>query len=268
MIETFASYLELNRGLSKNTISAYKEALKDFAQFINEHHKGTRWSTVTKLQIDEYVVDMLAEGFAASSIKQHVCALRTFYKTCQALGGMKDNPARYVSTPKIAEKLPETIEREAVRNALESPTASKQAKAAIAILYETGLRLQELLDLEAKDIDASKQAIRVHGKGRKERIVYYGELTKKYGRCWNGKEHSQRAVRHMVFEALKPFTKAEHISPHVLRHTYACELVNNGMSIEAISTLLGHENLETTQIYARLANKTTQSLYLQFAPTV
>ena len=268
MIYNFCQYLSINRGLSPNTVKAYREALSDFASFINDRHAGTSWRTVTKQMIDEYVVLMVGEEAAPATIKQHISALRTFYKTCMAMGADIQNPARFVSTPKLKEELPKTIEREAIRQALEAENTPAQAKAAIAIIYETGIRLQELLDLRAGDISSSTQSIRVHGKGKKERTVYYGELTKKYGRCWHGEQHTQRGVRHLVYTALRPYSKANQLSPHALRHTYACELLNNGMSVTAISKLLGHEHLETTEVYAKLANSTTKNLYLQFAPSV
>lgn len=268
MIYTFCNYLELNRGLSHNTVKAYREALTDFVEFAKRTHPGISWRKVTKSIIDEYVVEMVAEESAPATIKQHISALRTFFKTCQAMGAMTENPARFVSTPKLRECLPKTIEREAIKAALDNPTGNNQAKAAIAIIYETGIRLQELLDLEAKDIDPKTKTIRIHGKGNKERTVYYGELTQKYGRCWRGKQHTQRGVRRLVFEALRPYTKSPQVSPHALRHTFASELLNNGMSITAISKLLGHEHIETTEIYAKLANQTTRNLYNQYQPTL
>ena len=268
MIYSFENYLRFNRGLSENTVKAYTEALRDFAQFINDYHRGTRWSTVTKQQIDEYVVNMVSEEYKPASIKLHISALRTLYKTFCAMGYEIQNPARFVSTPKLKEELPKTIEADAIRQALESNTTPAAAKAAIAIIYETGIRLQELLDLRKEDIDPKSQSITITGKGRKQRTVYYGELTKKYGRCWRGEQHTQRGVRHLIFEALRPYSEAKQLSPHALRHTYACQLLNNGMRIEAISKLLGHEHLETTEVYAKLANKTAKNLYLQFAPTV
>lgn len=268
MITSFQNYLQINRGLSENTVKAYGEALRDFAQYVNDYHHGTRWSTVTKQMIDAYVAMMVSEEYQPASIKQHISALRTFYKTCMAMGQQIDNPARFVSTPKLHEELPKVIEVEAIRKALESEATPVAAKAAIAIIYETGIRVQELLDLTRDAIHPETQSITICGKGRKQRTVYYGELTKKYGRTWKGSEHTQRGVRHLVYTALKPYSDAKQLSPHALRHTYASQLINNGMSIEAISKLLGHEHIQTTEVYAKLANKTTQSLYLQFAPTV
>lgn len=266
MIYNFINYLRYNRGLSENTCKAYTEALRDFAAFIQDRHHGVTWRTVTKSMVDEYVVNMVAEEAAPATIKQHISALRTLYKTILAIGHQVDNPARFVSTPKLKDALPKTIEAEAVKETLEDAAVGAQAKAAIAIIYETGIRLQELLDIRPGDIDPKTNSIRICGKGNKERTVYYGELTKAYGRCWRGSQHTQRGVRHIVYEALKRHSKAQQLSPHALRHTYACQLLNNGMPLEAISKLMGHSHLETTQVYAKLANKTTQSLYLKFAP--
>lgn len=268
MITTFISYLTLNRGLSVNTAKAYGEALRDFAQFINQYHAGTTWRTVDKAMIDSYVEMMATEGAAAATIKQHISALRCFYKTCMALGGITKNPARYVSTPKLGKQLPKTIETDAIRKALESATVNQQAKAAIAIIFETGIRLQELLDLRANDIDAAKQSIRINGKGNKQRIVYYGDLTKRYGKFWHGAQHTQRGVRHLVYDALRDYSKAEQLSPHALRHTFATQLLNNGMPLEIISKLMGHKNTVTTEIYANLAMPTTQEAYKRCLPTL
>lgn len=268
MIYNFIQYLRINRGLSENTCKAYEEAMRSFATFVNTSHKGMTWRTITKNIIDEYVVELVAAGVAAATIKQHISALRTFYKTCMAMGAEINNPARFVSTPKLGEELPKTIETEAISAALNDSSVPAQAKAAIAIIFETGIRLQELLDLRPGDIHPETQSITVRGKGKKQRTVYYGELTRKYGRCWHGEQHTQRGVRHLVYNALKPYSKAQQLSPHAIRHTFASQLLNNGMAMEGIRVLLGHEHLETTEVYAKLANRTTRQLYLQFQPTL
>ena len=268
MIQTFCQYLSINRGLSENTVKAYREALHSFAIWANDNEPGTRWSKVTKQQIDNYVESMVLDGYQPATIKQHISALRTFYKTCQAMGTMENNPARYVSTPKLGKCLPKTIEREAITAALNDPKVDRETKGAIAIIYETGLRLQELLDLRAQDIDSGKQSIKVHGKGRKERVVFYSDLCKQYGHYWHGWKHTQREVRHEVYTALKPHSQAQQLSPHALRHTYATEMLNNGMSITAIAKLMGHEHETTTERYAQLGTPNTKQLYFTFKPTL
>lgn len=266
MIQTFETYLRVNRGLSDNTVKAYGDALRAFARYQNAKHPGTRWSQVSKNQIDEYVADLVKAGLKPATIKQHISALRTYYKTLMALGMMDTSPARYVSTPQLGQPLPKTIEREAILRALESNGTNPTAKAIISIIYETGIRLSELLAMKRGDISKHDHAIKVFGKGNKERTVYYGELTAKYGNYWRFEPLDPREVRRLVFEALKPVSKAPQLSPHALRHTYASELINNGMSMEAISKLLGHTHLETTEIYARMSNATARAQYLQFHP--
>lgn len=267
MITTFLNYLRCNRGLSENTLRSYDNDLRDFASFAKDRWPGATWSKVEKWQIDAYVSYMFNEEYEPSTIKRHISALRTFYKTCLALGAKIENPARYVSTPKLTQALPKTIETEAIDKALAAPGTDSQAKAAIAIIFETGIRLQELLDMTAEDINNENRSIIIRGKGKKERTVYYGNLTARFGRAWKVGVHSQREVRHLVYTALKPWSKAKQLSPHALRHTFASVMLNKGASIVEIGKLLGHEHLETTEVYAKLSNKTTAERYLEFAPT-
>lgn len=268
MITTFLEYLRTNRGLSANTLRSYENDLRDFASFAKDRWPDCRWSTIEKWQIDAYVTYMVGEDYEPSTIKRHVAALRTLYKTMMALGGKIENPARFVSTPKLKTSLPKTIEKEAITAALQDPNTNDQAKAAIAIIYETGMRLQELIDMTASSINPKDSSIRIEGKGKKERTVYYGELTKVYGRKWRPGTHTQREVRHLVYTALKPWSKATQLSPHALRHTFASTMLNNGASIVEISKLLGHEHIETTEIYSQLSNTQTRQRYLEFAPSL
>lgn len=266
MIQTFCNYLTYNRGLSRNTISSYAESLHSFARFINMNYHGTRWSCVTKHMIDEYVTTLCEMRYKQTTIKLHISALRTFYKTCMAMGTLDVNPARYVSTPRLGERLPKVIETQAIKRALEDPTTTPTARAVIAIVFETGMRMCELQKLQREDIDSVNRCIRVHGKGNKERIVYYGELTCQHGRYWRAGVYSDREVRRQVFNALKPHSKAPQLSPHAIRHTFASQLINNGMTMEAIRKLLGHEHLATTEIYAQMSNATAKQQYLQYRP--
>lgn len=268
MIETFVNYLRFNRGLSENTLRAYEQGLHDFARYMLTLGVGARWSTVTKLQIDGYVRDLVNRELEPATIKQRISALRTLYKTMMAMGAIKTNPARYVSTPKLNDSLPKVIERNAIAHALASPKVNIQTKAAIAIIFETGIRIQELLDLKPEDVNYEQQSIKILGKGNKERTVYFGSLTKQYIGIWKGSEHTQRELRQDIFYALRDFSNAEQLSPHAIRHTMATEMLNNGMSIEGISMLLGHKSIKTTEIYARLSNKQAQQQYLQFMPTL
>lgn len=266
MISTFQQYLRTNRGLADNTIKAYGDALHSFAHYMLTQSAGIRWSTVTKQHIDGYVTWLVESKAKPATIKQHISALRTFYKTCMAMGADITNPARYVSTPKLGDPLPKTIDRADILKCLASTGTNPTAKAIIAIIYETGIRLSELLAMSREDISKANRSIHIHGKGNKERTVYYGELTRTYGQYWRFDKLNPREVRRLVWDALRPCSNAPQLSPHALRHTFASELINNGMSIEAISKLLGHTHLETTEIYARMSNATAKQLYSTYHP--
>lgn len=266
MITTFANYLIYNRGLSQKTVQTYSDNLHAFAKYAKANCEHKRWSEITKKEIDQYVIFLVEAGMKPASIKQHISTLRTFYKTCMAMGAKIENPARYVSTPKLADPAPKIIEKEAIQKALNSNLNSAVSKAIISIIFETGIRLQELLDLKPEDINPMNHAIMIHGKGNKERTVYYGPLTERFFGAWEYGKYTQRDVRHIVFDALKPCSNAPQLSPHALRHTYASELINNGMSIETIAKLLGHTHIQTTEIYAKLSNESARSSYNQYAP--
>lgn len=264
MIQNFVNYLSINRGLSQHTVRAYEANLREFAKYIATTAPGTRWSTVTKKQIDDYVRQLVAEGLKPTSIKQHIAAIRTFYKTIKALGYDGTNPAQYVSTPKRARQLPKLVEPEAINAMLNSSTVMN-TKAIVAIIWETGIRLSELQAIRAQDIDSRQQSIKIHGKGKKERTVYYGELTKRYGRYLRVASMTPRDIRQAVYEGLRPYSQAEQLSPHAIRHSFATRLLNNGAPIEVISKLLGHESVTTTEIYCQLSNETTRQLYRHYS---
>lgn len=265
MITTFINFLATNKGYSRRTCESYEYCLHKFAGWARTQDANVRWSTITKTMIDRYVTNEVEAGAAASSIKQTIAALRTFYKTAWSLGYNGQNPARFVSTPKKSQKLPNTIKGEEIRAAIQHAKSGRTA-AILSILYETGIRLQEMLDIKPADIDQDLRRIKIHGKGRKERYVYYGNLTAERLEelCTEGME--QRDVRRDVYEALKPYTQAEQKSPHAIRHTFATTALNNGMSIDTLSMLLGHASVKTTEIYAKTAGVRVAAEYDKFRP--
>lgn len=269
MIQGFINYLKINRGLSAETCKAYRKALQTFAGYMRDQHTEKTWRTITKQDIDGYVCYLAYRQHKPATIKQHVAAIRTFYRTLRAMGYMTTSPAQYVSTPKKPESAPKTINKETIRQALDG-RGTPTAKAAIAILYETGMRIQELLDMRAEDIDSKQQSIKVVGKGNKSRIVYYGELTKTYGRKWRVGRYEQRELRSMIYYALEPYRHLgdTQLSPHALRHTMATEMLNNGAELEEVQRLLGHKDVKTTQIYARSSNKKIATAYKAAAPRI
>lgn len=270
MIQEFLDYQKSVRGLSENTLRAYKSDLADFVAFAKE--KTLRWSTLTEQNIDEWLTEMAHHGVTARTRNRRLSALRSLLTWAHHKGMLSENAARYCQSAKTDKQLPQTIDTAAIDKFLRERTPSVKSNVValmVSIMLEAGLRLQEVIDLQAQDIDTEAHSIRVKGKGGKERIVFYGERTAKEletilpapkGRIfptWN-----TRTYRRDITAQLYTFTGPMH--PHMLRHTYATQLLNNGMPMETLSTLMGHSKIETTQIYAKVATETAKAQYEQF----
>lgn len=261
MISSFILFLKTNKGYSDNTLKAYENALRDFARYAKNREADARWSTISKQLIDAYVRQMSEARVKPATIKLHVSALRTFYKTMYAMGAEVSNPARYVSTPKLGDSLPKAIPMTDIKATVHDESIDWRSRAIIGTLTETGIRLQELLELRPSDVNLSERSMRIHGKGNKERTVYYGEQTAKALESWPWRGMEQRAVRTLVYEALSKHSAAPQLSPHALRHSYATTMLNNGGRLEALSALLGHASVKTTERYARMGTPERKRQY-------
>lgn len=273
MITAYVTYLKNVKRYSIATAIAYEKDLRQFARFAKETDSNMRWSTVTRGFIESYVQSLYDRTNQPATICRRIASLRGFYNWAISRGMTTENPARYIVRPKLAKRLPNTINEDAIQHALYGSGAAIETKAIIAIAYETGMRLQEILDMRYSDIDLESMTIRVHGKGNKERLVYLGtasamlveRLNEKNGQHLFG-QLEQREARTMVYNALKPWSDARQLSPHALRHSFATTMLNNGASLKAISDLLGHESVKTTEIYAQMSTPTKEMEYRTYAP--
>lgn len=272
MITEFQNYLSAIKGYSDNTVVAYGKDLRDFVAYVREVDEKVTWRSVTQGLIQSYVVSLHERDLENTTIKRRVAAIRSLYDYFKTQGYISENPARFVQTPKKVKKLPNTISAGAIRDALESTGTPLKTKCMIALMIETGIRLQEMLDLETKDFQAANRSIRILGKGGKERTVYYGEWSRKYLNKYVGYrkgrlfDDEQRDVRREVYETLSKFTHARQLSPHAIRHTFATTMLRNGADIKSIQALLGHESVKTTEIYAQVAGPQVAMQYELFAP--
>lgn len=272
MITEFLNYLSAIKGYSDNTVVAYGKDLRDFVAYVREVDEKVTWRSVTQGLIQSYVVSLHDRNLENTTIKRRVAAIRSLYDYFKTQGYIQSNPARYVQTPKKVKKLPNVISQGAIKEALTSNATPLKTKCMIALMAETGIRLQEMLDLETKDFQAASHSIRILGKGGKERTVYYGEwsrnLLNQYVGHRRGRlfDDEQREVRHDVYECLRKYTQARQLSPHALRHTFATVMLQNGADIKSIQSLLGHESVKTTEIYAQVAGPQVATQYEQYAP--
>lgn len=268
MIEDFLKYNCQNKGLSANTEKAYGEALRQFARWLQTSAAVYRWRDVTKRDIDQYVQYMASSEKKPATIRQHISAIRQLFAWMKKLELIKHSPARWVETPKLRKQLPSTIEITAIENYIADVKQPLQTRAMVALIYEAGLRISEVMNLDTRLISWRNHSMKVEGKGMKERIVYYGYWTDKLlNMLANGKrgkifEGTEREARREIWHALKGHEIGQRqASPHIIRHTFATRMLNQGMPITSLQMLLGHESVKTTEIYAHAAGTTVKNDY-------
>jgi len=263
MIEQFITYVKDIRGYSLNTCRAYERDLRKFASWMQNNLAEARWSKVTREEIDRYVVFLAEAGEKPSTTNRQLSSIASIYNYFIRQGWLKANPCKYESRRKLAEVIPGTIPTKDLQRAYDH--AQGCTKLMIGILATTGIRLQEMLDIRWRDIDLSECSIIISGKGNVQRKVFSTpevleplknlEPSAKpdFKLFWI----SPRKVRYLLEAAIRPYTKADKISPHIIRHTYATALAQDGKDALAIKQALGHKSLETSQKYVNFAEVTT-----------
>lgn len=259
-----------NRGLSELTGKEYRKDLRNIQTWMVTQAKVERWSAITKEQIDDYVNDQVSEGLKPATIKRRISCLRSFFQWAWVQGLQQENPARYVSTPKLEQLVPKTIPTESIQATITDGTIPLQTRAMVAVLAETGVRISELLDMRLTDVDKEHRRIVVRGKGSKERSVYYGDMTaavvSKAQTVGAGRLFPlcDREARYRIHSALRRHTSAPKASSHIIRHTWATEMLNAGASLSTIQALLGHSSVKTTERYAKVAGATVATEYNKY----
>lgn len=255
MIQEFITYLRAVRGYSENTCRSYKNDLQTYARWARENTNQARWSETTREQIDKFLEYQLGQGYKPTTTNRQLAAIASLFRYFQRQGYDIQNPCEYESRRKQAKTIPATIPTKQLAQAYRH--AAGVRKTILGLLCTTGIRLQELLDLTWEDIDFDSNIIRINGKGNKERIVTteawaLSELKQTYLTINpHGKMFflSQRKVRYMIYETLKPYCKGTQLNPHAIRHTFATELARQGENCMTIAKILGHNKIETSQKY-------------------
>ena len=272
MISNFTSYLLSIRGYSPRTAEGYAKDLKAFALWTKAHKPAARWSTLTRQDIDDYITYRANKGIQPATTNRELASISALYRFFIREGLLTSNPARFQSRRKVGYKLPNTIPSEDLQAAYKNSVGVVHVW--IGILSTTGIRISELLDLKWEDIDFKTCCIEINGKGNKDRLVYttpeYLDLMRQAyerhpaeGRIFRYKE---RDARHMLWEALKPYSRAKQLSPHAIRHSFATSLARQGVNVATISTILGHNRIATTQKYIDMAQMDCRAVSAQYSP--
>ncbi|MBV8226895.1 MAG: tyrosine recombinase XerC [Verrucomicrobia bacterium] len=287
LLERFIQYQEVERSASPRTIIAYRHALLRFKQF-----RDVSWDTATAADFRLFLLDCMKSEMARSYVRLTFAALRSFYRFLTERAGFADNPLKEVQLPKLDKKLPVVLSVNQVDELLNQPAkterknqappwAAARDAAMFELFYSSGLRLSELVALNVGDVDLYTESVRVFGKGRKERVVPVGapalEAIQKYrsragvhaGPLFLSKLRKRITAR-SVWMILKKHLSGTSIqlpaTPHKLRHSFATHLLENGADLRSVQTLLGHENLSTTQIYTHVTVERLKKAYDEAHP--
>lgn len=272
MLTRFENYLRNIKGYSERTCSEYLKDLKAFARWAKANKQDARWSTLTRADIDDYISMRAKEGIKPTTTNRELASISALYRFFIREGLLKNNPARYQSRRKVGFHLPNTIPSEDLQTAYKNSFGVVHVW--IGLLSTTGIRISELLGLNWEDIDFKTCALEIKGKGNKERLVFttpeYLDLMRQAyernpteGRIFR---YSEREARFMLWEALKPYSRAKQLSPHAIRHTFATSLAKQGVNVATIATILGHNRIATTQKYIDLAQMDCKAVSAQYSP--
>jgi integrase/recombinase XerC len=294
-IDDFIRHLKYERNASEHTLRNYESDLVQFYDHVAPPDgKGFRREInirdIDHLTIREYMASLYEENKKKSSIHRKVAALRTFFRYLCREGILEVNPAKLVHSPRVERKLPNHLTIEQMIKFIETPETEtvlgKRDRAILELLYASGLRVSELVNLSLQDIDFNNQTVRVKGKGRKERMVPFGDHAKKALQDYlgvrsellleadpekldpaavfmnyQGTRITTRSVGRMVDKYVKICANIHHISPHSLRHSFATHMLDAGADLRAIQELLGHVRLSTTQQYTHVSMDKLMEVY-------
>ena len=282
LIQKFVNYLSFERNYSENTITSCKNILIDLS-FFSKKDLNKLTNEDLKKFLNKY------SNLSNKTISQKISSLNTFYKYLEKEEIIVSNPAYNLIRPKTSIKLPDVLNLEEVNALLDIDVKTPynaRDKAILELLYSSGLRVSELINLELSNVDLDSCLIRVMGKGRKERIVPLGDyaidaltiyindyrylINKKNNNYLFLNKSGDRISRQFIFKTIKRKVSKKgikkNVSPHTLRHTFATHLLNNGADLRIIQELLGHENLSTTQVYTHISNEQLRNEYEEAHP--
>ncbi len=298
LIEKYLRYLQVERNASPHTITSYKNDLESFLEFCSRQLEidtdQIELNSINRLTIRLWLGELSDEGLAKSSISRKVAAIRSFFKYSFKRGYIEKNPAHLLVVPKKDKTLPKTVTSDDLERLLESVDISTvkglQDRAILEVFYGTGIRVSELVGLNITDVDLRAGQITVTGKGNKQRVIpigktavnilkdfikqrisLYGPRTDSDARkslflAASGQRIYDRTVRYMVERYLKAHSEVTQKSPHVLRHSFATHMLDNGADIRIIKEFLGHANLAATQVYTHTSVERLKNVYEQAHP--
>src|SRR5690625_1098992 len=290
-LEDFFHYIQIERGLSENTIISYRRDLSQYVQYLKEKRQKQDWKNVHRHDISSFLFSLKEDGKSSATVARTVSSIRAFHQFLIREQIVNHDASLHIETPKLARLLPNVLNMEEVETLLEydgSEPLDLRNKAMLELIYATGLRVSEMISLKVTDVQLMMGFVRCLGKGEKERIIPLGDLAKEALEIYIeqarpilikrnpdesilfvnrlGKPLSRQGFWKILKTIAKEVGLSKDITPHTLRHSFATHLLENGADLRAVQEMLGHADISTTQIYTHVTKTRLKDMYTQFHP--
>ena len=290
-IESFMLTLEKERNFSLHTIKAYKNDLNRFNYFLNNTLSRKKLAKINRNDIRKFLAEEYDNGYSSKTVARRLATIKSYFKYLVKIELIQENISIHINSPKVPKKLPNFVDKNLIDTLMKTPSLDTHIgirdRAVLELFYSTGMRLSELVNMNIGDFEINKKLIRVIGKGNKERMIPYGRTAesaiKNYLKIRNlslkpafankplfvnssEKRISKRTIQRRMNNYIKLVADGKRIGPHLLRHTFATHLLDNGADIRAVKDLLGHSSLSSTQIYTHVSIEKLKKDYTQAHP--
>lgn len=292
-IEFFTKYLASERQYSPKTVTAYLSDIDDFVKFFEDNGGFKDFDEIKRFEVRLFLNNLYQRKLTKNTIARKISSLRTFYKFGQSNNLLKDNPFEDIEFKNNTQQLPEFLYENEINNFFDFLYRSEddfklRNIAIVEIFYSSGLRVSELADLTYGQIDMTSQILNITGKGNKQRIIPFGDNAKKSLQEYlplrreltdkvfpahdyvfvnaRGDKLTPTGIEYILKQLMKKSGMSSDLRPHMLRHTFATHLLDNGADIRVVQELLGHSSLSTTQIYTHVTSDNLKKNYNQFFP--
>ena len=290
ILDAFIDNIWIEKGLSQNTLDSYRSDLEQFSSWLEKNNLN--YIKTSKKEILSYLTFLFQKGLGSKTVARKLSSLKSFFRYLVFKSIIPNDPSSEIETPKLLKSIPKSISEKEVEALLAAPDEKTDIglrdKTMIETLYSCGLRISELTNLELLNLNLRQGVIRVIGKGQKERLVPMGDqligllelyisssrknlLNKRHSDFLFLSTRGQRMTRQSFWHRIKHYCldsgfEPDKISPHVLRHAFATHLLNNGADLRVVQLLLGHSDLNTTQIYTEVARQRLKRLHTEHHP--
>ena len=287
-LKLFFEFLENDKKLSDNTLQSYKRDIKQFKEYLNQ--KGKDYSNITKEDMKEYIEHLQSIGKKASTISRNLASIRSFYQYLIRTKKIKNDPTENIQSPKVEKKIPSVLTSQEVELLLEQPKdvdlKGTRDKAMLEFAYATGMRVTEIISLNIENVDLEQGFVICNTVGKKRNIPL-GSISLKALKEYVEKArpilikdenekalfvnvNGKRLTRQGFWKIVKYYKEQAHITkditPHVLRHSFATHLLQNGADLKAIQTMLGHSDISSTQVYMQFQDEGLKNIYKKAHP--